>query len=87
LAISKVSRWSRSSALWRCGAVALSLMIVFGTASLTIGWGLLRLRPWTRLGAIVLVIFGLIVFSPLDHCQRAVAALSDQPRGTSRVQA
>ena len=40
----------------------LALFIGFGFASVVVGWGLLRMREWARLGAIVLGAFALIGF-------------------------
>ena len=40
----------------------LALFIGFGFASIVVGWGLLRMREWARLGAIVLGAFALIGF-------------------------
>jgi hypothetical protein len=42
--------------------VALALLLGFGFASVVVGWGLLRMREWARLGAIVLGAFALIGF-------------------------
>jgi hypothetical protein len=44
------------------GAGALALLITLGAASFAVGWGLLRMRRWARLGAIVLAVFALIGF-------------------------
>jgi hypothetical protein len=44
------------------GAGALSLLITIGAASFAVGWGLLQMRRWARLGAIVLAVFALIGF-------------------------
>jgi hypothetical protein len=41
---------------------ALALFLGFGFASVVVGWGLLRMRQWARLGAIVLGAFALIGF-------------------------
>ncbi|MEX2426136.1 MAG: hypothetical protein WD401_05155, partial [Thermomicrobiaceae bacterium] len=41
---------------------ALAFFIGFGVASVIVGWGLLRMREWARIGAIVLAAFALIGF-------------------------
>ena len=41
---------------------ALAILIGFAVASVVVGWGLLRMREWSRLGAIVLAAFALIGF-------------------------
>jgi hypothetical protein len=44
------------------GSIALALLLGFGFASIIVGWGLLRMREWARLGAIVLAAFALVGF-------------------------
>jgi hypothetical protein len=43
-------------------ASALALLLGFGFASIIVGWGLIRMREWARLGALVLALFALIGF-------------------------
>jgi hypothetical protein len=43
-------------------SLALALFLGFGFASIIVGWGLLRMREWARLGSIVLGAFSLIGF-------------------------
>jgi hypothetical protein len=43
-------------------SAVLALVLGFGFASLIVGWGLIRMREWARLGAIVLALFALIGF-------------------------
>jgi hypothetical protein len=43
-------------------SIVLAFVLGFGFASLIVGWGLLRMREWARLGALVLALFALIGF-------------------------
>jgi hypothetical protein len=75
---------------------ALAMFIGFGVASVIVGWGLLRMREWGRLGAIVLGAFALIgfpiwtvvailvlVYLTSDEARRAFAE-QRQPAGDPR---
>lgn len=73
---------------------ALALFIGFGFVSIVVGWGLLRMREWARLGAIVLGAFALIgfpiwtivailvlVYMTSDEARQAFAASAKQQPG------
>lgn len=38
------------------------LVFVYAAASLVVGWGLLKMQPWSRWGALVLAVFSLLDF-------------------------
>ncbi len=69
---------------WRSGYVAvpivalavllgLILLFLYGAAHAAVGWGLWKLQPWARPGAIVLAILDLFAFPPLSTVIGALA--------------
>lgn len=76
---------------------ALALFVGFGFVSIVVGWGLLRMREWARLGAIVLAAFALIgfpiwtivailvlVYMTSDEARQAFAASARDQSGDPR---
>lgn len=76
---------------------ALALFIGFGFASVVVGWGLLRMREWARMGSIVLGAFALIgfpiwtivailvlVYMTSDEARQAFTARAKQQAGDPR---
>ncbi len=69
---------------WRSGHVAvpivaaavllvLVLLFLYGAAHVAVGWGLWKLQPWARPGAIVLAIVDLFVVPPITTAIGALA--------------
>lgn len=69
---------------WRPGHIAvpivalvvllgLVLLLLYGAAHAAVGWGLWKLQPWARLGAIVLAIIDLFAFPPISTAIGALA--------------
>jgi hypothetical protein len=53
--------------------LGLLLLLLYGAAHAAVGWGLWRLQPWSRLGAIVLAIVDLFAVPPISTAIGALA--------------